>query len=367
MANKSIKPVLPKIQPDKEEDLDDLDDVLDEFSEGTSAPKAPPPSALPSSSKATSTPFGNRPRHNTRVDAPPVSTPGLGRRQHQQQPPPHLDSAVEIDETALSEDFARELAQEMENLLKGIDTVAGGPAARSSGGDGDGASEEELTKEERDKLQAAWTAALVEQLADSYDAPSGPESQSGKEGSGQDSTTPNNFQWQIKQAMEKLKESESNLKTSSNTPGVDPQSDVLQNLLKSLGDFDLEKNGENDESNGAEIAATLENVMGQLMAKDILYEPLKDLGDNFPGFLANPPKPLDPALRTRYENQYSYIKQIIAVFESPNFDESNMETTKKILGLMNDMQSQGSPPPEIMGPMPPLLEHGLSDDNCTIA
>lgn len=31
------------------------------------------------------------------------------------------------------------------------------------------------------------------------------------------------------------------------------------------------------------------------------------------------------------------------------------------------MQSQGSPPPEIMGPMPPLLEHGLSDDNCTIA
>jgi hypothetical protein len=50
--------------------------------------------------------------------------------------------------------------------------------------------------------------------------------------------------------------------------------------MKSLGDLDFQDGGGNDEANGAEIAATLETVMGQLMAKDILYEPLKDLRDN---------------------------------------------------------------------------------------
>jgi peroxin-19 len=94
----------------------------------------------------------------------------------------------------------------MENLLKGLDVGS----AKGSGGDG--ADEEALTQEERDKLQAVWAAALVEQLAGNNDA--GPSGSRNPLGTGNDdkSTNPNNFQWQIKQAMEKLKESESNLK-----------------------------------------------------------------------------------------------------------------------------------------------------------
>lgn len=130
-------------------------DVLDKFSPANTAPSAPPPTALPTSS-ATSLPFGNRPRHNTRVDAPPISTPGIG---------PKLNSTTEVDEAALSEEFARELSKEMENLMKELVTedTAGSSSNVTAGSNTDGTAN--MTDEERAKaFKAAWEAMLVEEL-----------------------------------------------------------------------------------------------------------------------------------------------------------------------------------------------------------
>lgn len=61
---------------------------------------------------------------------------------------------------------------------------------------------------------------------------------------------------------------------SSATPGEIPES--FQALLKSLDSFGL---GEN-EDDAAEFTNLLENMMGQLTSKEILYEPLKELATN---------------------------------------------------------------------------------------
>jgi len=69
---------------------------------------------------------------------------------------------------------------------------------------------------------------------------------------------------------------------SSTADATSPES--LEALLKSLGDLGL---GEGGDENDSELAGFLENMMGQLMSKEVLYEPLKELaeGVSHPSFL----------------------------------------------------------------------------------
>lgn len=84
------------------------------------------------------------------------------------------------------------------------------------------------------------------------------------------------------------------------------------------------------------------------------------------------------------------MRQILAVFDKEGYSDTNAECNKQIVDLMSEaslkfqlpfheradnriqMQSYGSPPSEIMGPLPAGLDGaggipGLGDENCTIA
>ncbi|KIM38541.1 hypothetical protein M413DRAFT_447771 [Hebeloma cylindrosporum] len=342
----ATKPTLEKVVTDPEDDLDELDDLLPEFT-GANASLLSPSSPAPPPPSAATTTFG-RPRTNTRVDAPPTSIPGSGS---------NLDPTVEVDEDALSSDFAKELAQGMESLMREI----AGEAAGST-------SDKDVTEEERNRVfKAAWEAMLV-------DGMDGNLGDGGLEGIGaalgkseEKEQGASGFQDKIKQAMDKLKESESKAQGSAGASGAganNPES--IEALLKSLGDLGLGEGGEDE----AELAGFLETMMGQLMSKEVLYEPLKELANGFPSYLEKPPSPLSVEDRTRYENQLVCVRKIIAVFDREGYSDSNTEHNKEIVDLMSEMQSFGTPPAEIMGPMPPGLDGsipGLGEEGCTIA
>ncbi|EDR10787.1 uncharacterized protein LACBIDRAFT_293286 [Laccaria bicolor S238N-H82] len=328
-----------------DEDVDDLDDVLSQFSSRTGT-TAPPPTATHST-------FTNRPRTNTRVDALPISMPGTGAP---------LDPTTELDEDALSSEFAKELSMGMESLMQEI--VAEGKGKKEGGG--------EKEEERQAKMfKAAWEAMLVEGMngpggEELAELLAGGEATGARDGK---STTAEGagggFQDKIKQAMDKLKESETNLQGDSSTADTtSPES--LEALLKSLGD--LGGLGEGGDEN--ELAGFLETMMGQLMSKEVLYEPLKELAEGFPPYLTNPPSPLSPEDRSRYEKQEECVKRILAVFDKPGYSDANEESNKVIVDLMSEMQSYGSPPAEIMGPLPPGLD-GMQalggEEGCVVA
>ncbi|KAL0071106.1 Peroxisome chaperone and import receptor [Marasmius tenuissimus] len=319
---------------DTDDDLDELDDVLSEFS----APSKP---SQQHSSTSTTAPTSEKPtfgrkRTNTRVDQAPVSIPGSGVHSKS-----GLDATDEVDENLLSDEFAKELAKGMEELMK--DYVAG----TTESGDSD-ENDDEKQKTEK-MLKAAWEAMLVEGMNDMV--PGGPagDVQPAPTAPEQGNSAGNDFQSRIKQTMDKLKESESNLKAGSSAAP-----DTLEGLLQSLQDLGL------DNEDDSEFNGFLENVMGQLMTKEVLYPPLKELSENFPPYLAQPPEPLSPADKERYEAQLVAIKKILAVFEQPAYDDKDPETSKKIVDLMGELQSHGSPPEAVMGPLPPGL--GLGED-----
>lgn len=308
--------------PDSDEDLDDLDgklcskdvikcynsewhnaDVLDQFTHTSASqitrnespaeratPSAPPPTATKSAF--------SRPRTNTRVDGPPLSIPGSGIIGG-------LDSAKEEDEDALSAEFTKNLAAGMETLMR---EIAGGmPAAGGSKeSTGTGPESSERDKDAERAFKAAWEAMLVEGMdgmgADAalgtefLGSKGGPASASAKTGVSSIGEK-SDFQNKIRQAMDKLKEGESNLQvmlchtissqsshyqadsTPRNIPGAGGLDDTqsIEALLAQLGELGLGEDGEGDDE---ELSGFLENMMDRLMSKDVLYEPLKELSEN---------------------------------------------------------------------------------------
>ncbi|KAF9068536.1 Pex19 protein [Rhodocollybia butyracea] len=208
--------------------------------------------------------------------------------------------------------------------------------------------EESKQKESERLMKAAWEAMLIEGMNGMTEDPVSAASTS---------KDTNDFQSKIKQTMDKLKKSEDNLKTSSSSTGSGGP-ETLQGLLDSLKDLGLDDLGGEGEEDEAELAGFLENMMGQLMGKEVLYEPLKELNDKFPDYLQNPPTPLSTADKERYSKQYEYVQQILAIFEEPGYDENNQTTGAKVAELMGEMQNYGAPPESIMGPMPPMPDGG---------
>ncbi|KAF8207266.1 Pex19 protein family-domain-containing protein [Mycena galopus ATCC 62051] len=326
------------------DDLDDLDDVLDQFSRQP-APPTPTTAGIPTSPltsppppppSATAPTFGGgRPRTNTRVDGPPVPAPGNGL--------PTLGENDE-DQDVLAADFAKELAAGMENLMREI-AAANPGAGESESGEGEVDAEAEAAR-----FKAAWEAMMIQDMDAAQGQPdAGASTSAGAAADG-------DFQAKIRAAMHKLNEGESTLQSDSAASGSGPAPDSLEALLAQLSDLGGE-GGSDLPADEAELAGFLENMMGELMSKEVLHEPLSELADKFPPYLAahtpTSTPPLPAADRTRYEAQLARVRDILAIFDAPDFNDDDKEKREKVVALMAEMQSFGSRPPNSWAPSHP--------------
>ncbi|KAF7326907.1 hypothetical protein MVEN_02584600 [Mycena venus] len=387
------------------DDLDDLDDVLSEFSRQPApptpssaiptSPLSPPPPPPPTATASTFT--SGRPRTNTRVDAPPMPAPGNGL--------PTLgegDGDEDANPDALAADFARELAKGMESLMREIaaESTAGQSATGEATADSDEAADAA-------RFKAAWEAMLVQEMdASGSGLPQAGASAASSGAGASTAAADGDFQAKIRAAMNKVNEGESTLQQSTSDSSAGAGPDSLEALLAQLNEL----GGENGDvpASEAELAGFLENMMGELMSKEVLYEPLMELADKvrvsaslyIPSFpplsslislpssffilvykatlthtyssprtshrTTRPPRPpLSEEDRTRYESQLTAVRSILAIFDDPSFDDNDKEKREKVVGLMAEMQSHGSPPPELMGPLPPGLG-ALGEEGCVL-
>ncbi|KAI0644010.1 Pex19 protein family-domain-containing protein [Trametes meyenii] len=327
----------------EDEDLDDLDDVLEQFN-APPKPTAKPPA--PTTTAQTSSPPPAPSAPTAKTTQPPAS---------QAQKTPATDP-FGLD--GLDDDFARELTKGMESLFRDIAQGAGLDGAPADGaGDAD--------DEERERaFRAAWEAMLVEGMNGTMSAEDmlGAGSKGAvEEGSVPAAGTAESFQESIRKAMDKMKESSQKADEASGKGG-DAMSDLFSRMA---GDADSME-GEED------LKGLLENMMSQLMSKEVLYEPLKELHDKFPSYLEDNAAKLSAADKSRYESQRTVVAQIVTTFEDASYSDDDPEKSLKIIELMQKMQDYGSPPSEIMGPLPPGFDLGADGlpqlpDGCTIA
>ncbi|XP_077236447.1 peroxisome biogenesis protein 19-2-like [Tasmannia lanceolata] len=99
-----------------------------------------------------------------------------------------------------------------------------------------------------------------------------------------------------------------------------------------------------------DMESIVETMMQQLLSKEILHEPMKEIGERYPKWLEEHKDGLNKEEYDRYCHQYEFIRKLNEVYEN---DPNNFS---KIVELMQKMQECGQPPNDIVQELAPDLD-----------
>lgn len=141
--------------------------------------------------------------------------------------------------------------------------------------------------------------------------------------------------------------------------------ETLQKLAESAKDVkdgnipqeEMMKAFENLNMEGGEevLLPMVQNMMENLLSKDVLYPSLKEVTDKYPQWLEENKSKLAESDYERYCKQQGTMYKVCKQYEEE--DESDPPEVKKerimkIMNLIQEMESYGEPPKEIVGDMP---------------
>ncbi|XP_009605553.1 peroxisome biogenesis protein 19-1 [Nicotiana tabacum] len=100
-------------------------------------------------------------------------------------------------------------------------------------------------------------------------------------------------------------------------------------------------------SGSQDMESIVETMMQQLLSKEILHEPMKEIEERYPKWLEDNKAKLSTEDYERYRHQYELIRDLNKVYET---EPSNFN---KIVELMQKMQECGQPPNDIVHELAP--------------
>ncbi|ROV93772.1 hypothetical protein VSDG_06947 [Cytospora chrysosperma] len=136
------------------------------------------------------------------------------------------------------------------------------------------------------------------------------------------------FQETIRRTMERMQASGEQATAAAQSEGSD---DFMAELLKQMQAGGMEGGLEGSEE---EFSKLLMGMMEQLTNKDILYEPMKELNDKFPDWMAKNKDKISEENRKNYEVQEVLAREIVAKFEESTYSDSNTADREYIVDRM---------------------------------
>ncbi|KAI9048685.1 hypothetical protein LZ554_007516 [Drepanopeziza brunnea f. sp. 'monogermtubi'] len=290
-----------------EDDLDDLDDMLDEFT--PTRPEPPSPSSKP-----------------TTAPKDPIAD-GISDEDFAVQL--QAGMAELMGELETSPDVQSQLAQMLKEL--------GGVAALDSAAGQSSAAGPSTKKKPAPRKENAGKAELSSSAPDE------------------------SFQETIKKTMERMQNSGDQATAAAASDNTD---DILAQMMKAM-----ESGGLDGEGGEEEFSKMLLGMMEQLTNKEILYEPMKELDDKFPGWMEKNAATADAADLKRYREQQVYVSEIVKRFETKTYKDENVADRDYIVERMQKMQAAGSPPADLVGDMAAAQEafgglDGAPEEGC---
>lgn len=154
-------------------------------------------------------------------------------------------------------------------------------------------------------------------------------------------TKVNSSQSDLDEKVEKIINDMSKIGSGANVPHMDEMGgEIMESMMK---EFENMGNKEDSEE-------IVEGMMKQLISKEIMYEPIKQVTDKFPHWLAEKKKSLSDKEYNRYGNQYQYFQRIVDVYEN------DPENFPRLMELLQDVQEYGQPPADIIKELAPDLD-----------
>ncbi|ESO11497.1 hypothetical protein HELRODRAFT_166500 [Helobdella robusta] len=134
------------------------------------------------------------------------------------------------------------------------------------------------------------------------------------------------------------------------------ESDMLDLLSKmsnaGLDDSDISPTSplNNNSNNADDIFPLMQNMMKNLLSKELLYPSLKTISLQYPSWLTSNENKISADEYKQYKEQYRLMSEIVFEYEAEqNGDSEAVKNVRmnKILDLMQQMQALGNPPKEI--------------------
>eukprot|EP00850_Spirogloea_muscicola_P016932 SM000141S00876 [mRNA] locus=s141:171746:173213:- [translate_table: standard] len=107
-----------------------------------------------------------------------------------------------------------------------------------------------------------------------------------------------------------------------------------------------------DVGSSQDMQVVMDTMMRQLLSEEVLYEPMKEIGERYPAWLASNREKLSTEDYDRYSRQHHIIQQLCVIYET------TPEDFPKIVDLMQQMQDCGQPPVDIVQELAPGMEMG---------
>ncbi|XP_033221509.1 peroxisomal biogenesis factor 19 [Belonocnema kinseyi] len=153
------------------------------------------------------------------------------------------------------------------------------------------------------------------------------------------------FQSAISQALKDLSATQENIQP----PGGDFVEADLAAMLEQTS---------MDEGAG-EFLPFMQGMMQSLLSKEVLYPSLKDLVEKYPKWLEEKKETLPPADLERYTKQLELMQKVCTELETEKEDDGDdvkKHRFEKTLMLMQEMQTCGHPPDELIGDQQTLFQ-----------
>ncbi|XP_066332237.1 peroxisome biogenesis protein 19-1-like [Miscanthus floridulus] len=147
-----------------------------------------------------------------------------------------------------------------------------------------------------------------------------------------------------KEALEELtretREAVRGLETATGgVPSLDDDA-MMEEFVKQFEEF----------AGAQDMDSIVETMMQQLLSKEILHEPMKDIVEKYPKWLEDNKDKISKEEYGRYNNQLELMVNLIKVYEN---DPDNMT---KIFDIMQNMQDCGQPPSDLVQDIVPDLD-----------
>eukprot|EP00743_Colponemidia_sp_Colp-15_P002604 GILK01002821.1.p1 GENE.GILK01002821.1~~GILK01002821.1.p1 ORF type:complete len:258 (+),score=43.25 GILK01002821.1:45-776(+) len=96
-----------------------------------------------------------------------------------------------------------------------------------------------------------------------------------------------------------------------------------------------------------EFQGMMDQLMKQLLSKDVMYDPIALVVSKFPEYLEKNKEKLSPEDLERYNGQFLRFQEVLRVYDT---EPENMD---RVVFLMEQLQSYGPPPQEILAELGP--------------
>jgi peroxin-19 len=261
-------------------------------------PTAPPPTAVPATASAT---------------APPTLDAELGALDDDADFMRALQAGMA--EMLGEMESSPEMAKQFEDMMRQLG--GGGIPGLGALGGLSGAASAAVAADAEKKSAAAAAAAPAADKA----APDAKGKAPGEDGTAaqRGEEPPADFQESIRRTMERMRESGEAAgaaaagaagQGAAGAAGGDGEADLMAALLREMGEGGAGA-GEGSEE---DFSKMLLGMMEQLTNKEILYEPMKELHDKFPAWLAENRGKTPEADLKRYEEQQRLVGEIVGKF-----------------------------------------------------